>query len=141
MGFFALDAQRDDLGPSSALASLLLTADNSPYFTRYWFDGMPWEAQDEYWRRSPLSLVGKVNTPTMLLTGEADLRTPIAETEQYYQALKLRGVDTAMVRIPDASHSIAKRPSQLIAKVAAILAWFERYAPGGTSATPPGDGS
>jgi acylaminoacyl-peptidase len=63
----------------------------------------------------------------MLLTGESDLRTPMAETEQYYQALKLRGVDTAMVRIPGASHSIAKRPSQLLAKAAAILAWFERY--------------
>ena len=70
-----------------------------------------------------------MNTPTMLLTGENDLRTPIAETEQYYQALRLRGVDTAMVRIPGASHSIAKRPSQLMAKVVSILAWFERYAP------------
>ncbi len=77
----------------------------------------------------------------MLLTGEADLRTPIAETEQYYQALKLRGVDTAMVRIPGASHSIAKRPSQLIAKVAAILAWLERYGPEGANATPPAAGS
>jgi acylaminoacyl-peptidase len=63
----------------------------------------------------------------MLLTGESDLRTPISETEQYYQALKLRGIDTAMVRIPGASHSIARRPSQLAAKVSAILAWFERY--------------
>ena len=121
--------------------SFALTADNSPYFTRYWFDGMPWEVQGEYWRRSPLSLVGNVDTPTMLLTGEADLRTPMAETEQYYQALKLRGVDTAMVRIPGASHSIAKRPSQLIAMVAAILAWFERYGPEAASATQSGDDS
>ena len=118
--------------------SFALTADLSPYFTRYWFSGMPWDVQEEYWRRSPLSLVGKVNTPTMLLTGDADLRTPIAETEQYYQALKLRGVDTAMVRIPGASHSIAKRPSQLIAKVSAILEWFERYA---ASPTPPAPGN
>ncbi len=107
--------------------SFVLTADMPPYFTRYWFESMPWEDPMAYWNRSPLSLVGKVTTPTMLLTGEADLRTPMAETEQYYQALKLRGVDTTMVRIPGASHSIAKRPSQLLAKVAAILAWFERY--------------
>ncbi len=109
--------------------SFVLTADASPYFTQYWFGAMPWEDQEDYWKRSPLSLVGNVNTPTMLLTGENDLRTPIAETEQYYQALRLRGVDTAMVRIPGASHSIAKRPSQLMAKVVSILAWFERYAP------------
>jgi dipeptidyl aminopeptidase/acylaminoacyl peptidase len=107
--------------------SFVLTADEYPFFTKYWFSGMPWEVIDEYWARSPLSLVGHVKTPTMLLTGEADHRTPISESEQYYQALKLRGVDTALVRIPGASHGIAARPSQLIAKVAHILAWFERY--------------
>lgn len=110
-------------------ASFVLTADMSPYFTKYWFEKMPWETPMAYWERSPLSKVGNVTTPTMLLTGEADLRTPMPETEQYYQALKLRGVDTAMVRMPGASHSIYKRPSQLIGKVAAILEWFGRYAP------------
>lgn len=78
-------------------------------------------------RRSPISLVGNVTTPTMLLTGESDLRTPIAESEQYYQALKLRKVDTALVRIPGAYHDISSKPSQLIAKVAYALGWFERY--------------
>ena len=107
--------------------SFSLTADNAPYFTRYWFPAMPWEEPMHYWERSPLSLVGNVETPTMLLSGEADLRTPISEAEQYYQALKLRDVPTAMVRIPGAYHSIAKRPSQLIAKVTAILEWFERH--------------
>ena len=88
---------------------------------------MPWEDPDAYWARSPLSLVGNVETPTMLLTGEADYRTPMSETEQYYQALQLRDIDTAMVRIPEAPHGIAGRPSNLIAKVDNILAWFERY--------------
>ncbi len=95
--------------------------------TRYWFENMPWEDPQEYWRRSPLSLVGNVTTPTLLLTGEADHRTPIAESEQYYQALKLQQVDTAMVRVPEASHGIAGRPSHQIAKVDNILAWFARY--------------
>lgn len=108
-------------------ASFVLTADMTPYFARYWFGQMPWENPEAYWQRSPLSLVGNVTTPTALLTGENDLRTPMSETEQYYNALRLRGVDTAMVRVPGASHSIARRPSQLVAKVAAILGWFERY--------------
>jgi len=107
--------------------SFVLTADFSPMFTDYWFPAPPWEAPDHYWARSPLSLVGNVSTPTMLLTGEEDWRTPISETEQYYQALKLRKVDTAMVRVPGAHHGIAAKPSQLIAKVVNILAWFERY--------------
>ena len=108
-------------------ASFVLTADISPYVARYWFPVLPWEDPEHYWKRSPLSLVGRVTTPTLLLTGESDLRTPMAETEQYYQALKLRGIDTAMVRIPGASHSIAQRPTQLMAKVAAVLEWFDRY--------------
>jgi len=95
--------------------------------TRYWFENMPWEDPEEYWRRSPLSLVGNVTTPTLLLTGEQDHRTPIAESEQYYQALKLQQVDTAMVRVPEASHGIAGRPSHQIAKVDNILGWFARY--------------
>jgi dipeptidyl aminopeptidase/acylaminoacyl peptidase len=63
----------------------------------------------------------------MLLTGEADYRTPMGETEQYFQALRLRGVPTAMVRVPEASHGLTGRPSQFIAKIDNILAWFERY--------------
>ena len=108
-------------------ASFVLTADLNYYFATTWFDAPPWEDYESYWKRSPLSLVGNVSTPTMLLTGEADYRTPMSETEQYYQALKHRGVDTLMVRIPGASHSIYARPSNLIAKVNSILAWFERY--------------
>ncbi|MCH8684369.1 alpha/beta hydrolase family protein [Pedomonas mirosovicensis] len=107
--------------------SFALTADMAPFFTQYWFPAMPWEAHEQYWKRSPLSLVGNVKTPTMLLTGESDYRTPMSETEQYYQALKLRRVDTAMVRIPDASHGMSSRPTQLIAKNLNILAWFEKY--------------
>jgi acylaminoacyl-peptidase len=107
--------------------SFALTADNYAFFYRYWFDGPPWDDQAAYWRRSPLSLVGNVTTPTMVLTGEQDYRTPMSESEQYYQALKLRRVDTMLVRVPGASHSIAARPTQLMAKVANILAWFERY--------------
>ncbi|WP_237065661.1 S9 family peptidase [Microbulbifer guangxiensis] len=109
--------------------SFVLTADFSRFFSKYWFSGMPWEKPEEYRRRSPLTYVGNVTTPTMLLTGEQDFRTPISESEQFYQALKLRQVPTAMVRIPGASHGIAARPSQLIAKVASVLYWFEKYTP------------
>jgi acylaminoacyl-peptidase len=112
--------------------SFVLTADAYNYFHKYWFAAPPWEDPRPYLERSPLSYVGNVSTPTMLLTGEVDYRTPMSESEQFYQALKLRGVDTALVRIPDASHGIANRPSQLIAKVGHILAWFARY--GGAAA-------
>jgi acylaminoacyl-peptidase len=107
--------------------SFVLTADAYNFFHQYWFSAPPWERPEEYLRRSPLSLVGNVKTPTMLLTGEEDYRTPISESEQFYQALKLRKVDTALVRIPEAPHAIIVRPSLLAAKVAHILAWFQKY--------------
>jgi acylaminoacyl-peptidase len=108
-------------------ASFALTSDGGSFYSKYWFASAPWEDPDAYWKRSPLSLVGNVTTPTMLLTGESDYRTPISESEQYYSALKLRKVDTVMVRIPGASHGIQARPSNMIAKIDNILAWFERY--------------
>ncbi|MFC3193732.1 S9 family peptidase [Marinicella sediminis] len=107
--------------------SFVLYADNPGFFYKYWFPEKPWEAPEHYLKRSPLSYVGNVTTPTMLLTGEEDHRTPMAETEQYYAALKLQQVPSAMVRIPGASHGIAARPSNLVAKVVSILAWFEKY--------------
>ncbi len=51
----------------------------------------------------------------------------MAESEQFYQALKLRKIDSALVRVPEASHGITARPSHLIAKADNVLAWFARY--------------
>lgn len=107
--------------------SKVLTADSYIYQIPYQFPGMPWEEPEHYWQRSPLSLVGNVVTPTMLITGEEDQRTPISETEQFYQALKLRKIDSVMVRVPGSFHGIAGKPSRLNAKVDNILAWFARY--------------
>ncbi len=107
--------------------SFVLYADGPSFFHKYWFPNKPWEDPSNYLKRSPISYVGNIKTPTMLLTGEEDYRTPIAESEQFYAALKLEKVETAMVRIPGASHGIANKPSNLVAKVASVLAWFEKY--------------
>jgi dipeptidyl aminopeptidase/acylaminoacyl peptidase len=113
--------------PIINFTSMMFTSDFPNGFVPYWFAKPPWEDVTAYWRRSPLSLAGNVKTPTMLLTGEQDFRTPISEAEQFYSALKLRKVDTVLVRIPEASHEITDRPSRLIAKTDHIVAWFERY--------------
>lgn len=104
-----------------------LTADSYQFYWKYWHPGLPWEHAEHYFKHSPISLVGNVVTPTMVITGEADLRTPMAESEQYYQALRLRQVPSALVRIPGAAHAIDQRPSQLIAQVLNTAAWFERH--------------
>lgn len=107
--------------------SFVLTADNYPLFAKYWFPGNPWDHAEHYLKRSPLSLVKNVTTPTLLITGEEDHRTPMSESEQYYQALKLLKVKTALVRIPGASHNMAPRPSQMIAKAVAVTQWFDMH--------------
>ena len=107
--------------------SFVLTADMTNYFSRYWFGGFPWDDEQSYWKRSPLAYVGNVHTPTMLMTGEVDYRTPSSEAEQFYQALKLRKIDTALVRVPNASHDISARPSLLIGKVSYVLAWLKAH--------------
>ncbi|WP_338241578.1 S9 family peptidase [Aurantiacibacter hainanensis] len=110
-----------------------LTADGTGYFGLYWLGSRPWEDPQTFWNKSPLSLVGNVETPTLVVVGAQDYRTPVSEAVQYYSALQLVGVPTALVRVPGASHGgIAARPSQSAAKASAILAWFERYAEGWT---------
>jgi acylaminoacyl-peptidase len=113
--------------PISNWYSAALTTDIYTFMIPYWFSRKPWENPEQYLKRSPISLVGNVTTPTMLLTGEEDFRTPMSESEQFYQALKLRKVDSALVRVPGASHAIGARPSQTIAKTAVILKWFETH--------------
>lgn len=107
--------------------SFVLYADSPAFFYKYWFGDKPWDNPEAYLKRSPLSYVGDITTPTMVLGGEDDYRTPISEMEQLYSALKIQQVETAMVRIPGASHGIANKPSNLIAKIASILAWFDKY--------------
>jgi dipeptidyl aminopeptidase/acylaminoacyl peptidase len=105
-----------------------LTMDSTTFTSRYWFDKKPWEDPMSYWNRSPLSLVGNVKTPTLVVVGSQDYRTPVSEAEQYYAALQSRGVPTALVKVPGASHGgLTARPSQSAAKAAAILAWFDKY--------------
>ena len=109
-------------------ASFSLTTDIATFVPKYWFGKLPWEDPQGYWQHSPLSLVGNVTTPTLVVVGDQDFRTPVSDSEQYYEALKLRGIPTALVKVPGASHGgLAARPSQSAAKASAILAWYQRF--------------
>jgi len=107
--------------------SKTLTADNYYGYANYRYPGQPWENIEGYMKFSPISLVGNVETPTLVMVGTADMRTPISEAKQLYNALKIRGIDTVLIEVPGAYHNIAARPSQLITKIDHILAWFEKY--------------
>ena len=106
--------------------SFALTSD-IPFITKYWFPGLPWDNTDNYMQRSLTNLVAKVKTPTLVMTGEADYRTPISEAEQFYEALKLLNVETVLVRVPEEPHGISRRPSHHVAKMLYIAGWFEQH--------------
>lgn len=107
--------------------SWTLTTDISILGSQYWFPGPPWKYPDQYMKRSVLSQVGNVETPTMLMTGEADYRTPISEAEQFYTALKLRKIEAVLVRVPGEPHGVSVRPSHQIAKVLYVEDWFNKH--------------
>jgi acylaminoacyl-peptidase len=107
--------------------SFVLTADMAPYGVSNWFPGFPWDHRDNYDRRSLLSVVKNVKTPTLIMTGEEDFRTPMSESEQYYKALKLRGIEAVLVRVPGEAHGIWGRPSHAMAKMTTLKGWFEKH--------------
>lgn len=111
----------------------------------YWYDNfrkLPWEDVTEHWNRSPLKYAGNVKTPTLLITGELDLRTPIGQTEEFYQALKLRHVETAMVRVPDEYHGAGLRhPTNTMRRILYVQQWFKNHLEGATPAAGATSGS
>jgi dipeptidyl aminopeptidase/acylaminoacyl peptidase len=90
-------------------------------FTKY-----PWEDPMQYAVRSPLHYVANVTTPTMVMTGEADLRTPITQSEEFYRALKILKKETLLVRMPEEFHGW-RRPSHRVSQQLYLLAWFEKW--------------
>ena len=107
--------------------SKTLVADNYFNYANYRYKGQPWENFEEYWKFSPISLVGNIETPTMVMVGTYDLRTPPSEAKQLYHALKIRKIETVYVEVPEAYHGISNKPSQLITKIDHILYWFNKY--------------
>ena len=109
--------------------SQTLTVDRPDYFGYFRAPAPPWAEgmHAHYWQRSPLSLVDKVRTPTLVLCGEKDARTPIGQSEMYYTALKLCGVEAALVRYPDDNHSFEWHPSHWLDLIEQVDRWFRRY--------------
>jgi dipeptidyl aminopeptidase/acylaminoacyl peptidase len=115
-----------DLYPVINWYSFVLTTD-IPWVAKYWFPGNPWDNTEQYMQRSLTNLVTKIKTPTLVMTGEADYRTPISEAEQFYAALKLLNIDAVLVRVPEEPHGIGRRPSHHITKILYVAGWFQQH--------------
>ncbi len=91
------------------------------------FKGYFWDDPTRWLEHSPIMHVGKVKTPTLLMTGELDLRTPMSQTEEYYAALQTLGVPTALLRFNEEFHGTSSKPSNFMRTQLYIMSWFRRY--------------
>ncbi len=111
--------------PVTNWLSFVGTTDGASWYRN--FAKLPWEDPSEHLRRSSLMYVGNVKTPTMLMTGVKDLRTPMPQTEEFYQALRLLKVPTAMIRFNDEWHGTGSKPSNFMRTQLYLRSWFERF--------------
>lgn len=116
------------LYPVTDWQSWVLTADLTSYPVNYWFADLPWRNPGTYAKRSPLMLVDKVRTPTLLMTGDEDYRTPLPQVVEFYRALKYRHLDSALVVVPGGEHGLSSRPSDVVATTRYVLDWFGAHA-------------
>ena len=114
--------------PVTNWLSFVGTTDGASWYRN--FEKFPWDDPSEHLRRSPLMYVGNVTTPTMLMTGEGDLRTPMPQTEEYYQALRVLKVPTAMVRFKNEWHGTSSTPSNFLRTQIYLREWFQKHSRG-----------
>jgi dipeptidyl aminopeptidase/acylaminoacyl peptidase len=98
-----------------------------PYFGHAWFEKPYWEDPKPWLEQSPLMYVGNVTTPTVIMTGELDLRTPMAQSEEYYTALQLRGVPTALLRFNGEFHGTGSKPSNFMRTQLYMMSWYQKH--------------
>ena len=99
-----------------------------PFFTYRFFKKPFWEDPTDWLAESSLMHVGNVKTPTLIMTGELDRRTPIPQSEEFYQALKYRGIPAALLRFDQEYHGTAQaKPSNWMRTQLYMMGWFQRY--------------
>jgi dipeptidyl aminopeptidase/acylaminoacyl peptidase len=95
-----------------------------------WFKGPPFEEQEDFKARSPITYIKNVKTPLMLVLGETDTRTPPgAGGEQMFRALKFRKIPTVMVKFPNETHELSRsgQPWHRIERLQHIVGWFDHW--------------
>jgi dipeptidyl aminopeptidase/acylaminoacyl peptidase len=123
--FAAAVAQRD----IASWAHWWYTADFT-LFQPAWFKGPPFDEEQDFKARSPITYIKDVKTPMMFILGEADYRTPPgAGGEEMFRALKFRKIPTVMVRFPNESHELSRsgQPWHRVERLQNIVGWFDHW--------------
>jgi dipeptidyl aminopeptidase/acylaminoacyl peptidase len=98
-----------------------------PLFTYSFFKKPFWEDPSDWLAHSSVMQVGKVTTPTLLMTGVLDRRTPMPQTEEYYSALKVKGVPVKLLQFADEFHGTGSKPSNYIRTQLYMMSWFKQW--------------
>jgi dipeptidyl aminopeptidase/acylaminoacyl peptidase len=106
-----------------------------PLFAEQWFEAPFWEKPEQWLKQSPLMYVGKVTTPTVVMTGVLDMRTPMPQSEEYYEALKARGIPSALLRFEGEYHGTSSRPSNFMRTQLYMMSWYDRWRRAGNVVT------
>jgi dipeptidyl aminopeptidase/acylaminoacyl peptidase len=99
-------------------------------FQPLWFKGAPFDEEQDFKARSPITYIKNVKTPMMFILGEADFRTPPgAGGEEMFRALKFRKIPTVMVRFPNESHELSRsgQPWHRVERLQNIVGWFDHW--------------
>ncbi len=94
---------------------------NNDYLGAYY-----WEDPEIYARLSPGSFLHNINTPTLIIHGDDDNNTPLANSREMYQALKHRGVTSQFVHYPREGHGL-NEPNHRLDEMRRCLAWMDRH--------------
>jgi dipeptidyl aminopeptidase/acylaminoacyl peptidase len=106
-----------------------------PLFAEGWFDKPFWEDPTPWLKESPLMYVGHVITPTLIMTGELDRRTPISQSEEFYVALKMRHVPATLLRFENEFHDTGgQKPTNFIRTQLYMMSWYKHWSAPTTSA-------
>lgn len=121
--FTAAIVERGFLDPVSALGS----SDIGWFFTPQYFGAAP----DHVRTQSPMHVVDRVRTPTLVIHSEEDLRCPIEHAQRYYHALWARGVAAELLVFPGEDHELSRSgtPWHRRARFEHILRWWDRHLP------------
>ncbi len=98
-----------------------------PLFTYSFFKKPFWEDPSDWLAHSSVMTVGKVTTPTLLMTGVLDRRTPMPQTEEYYAALKVKGVPARLLQFNEEYHGTGSKPSNYIRTQLYMMSWFKQW--------------
>ena len=115
--------------PCIDLTSMYGTSDIGVSFGERQWGGTLKDSTQVYLDHSPITYADKVETPVLLLHGEADHRCPIEQSEQYFVSLRRLGKEVEFVRFPGCSHLFLRlgHPKMREEYLARTLAWLDKY--------------